>query len=126
MKKFTVVFERDEDGWWAVSVREVRGCRTQAKTIVQGLRRIREALALFVPDAVAAKAELVNVVRLPTPANKVVLAALAKMDKARMVTKTAQRSQEEAATALKAVGVSRRDAAKILGISHQRVQQITK
>lgn len=126
MKKFTVVFEKDEDEWWSVSVREVKGCRTQAKTIEQGLRRIREALSLFVPDAIVAKAELVNVVKVPTHANKVVHAALAKMSKAREIAKNAQKSQIAAAVALEAVGVSRRDAAKILGISHQRVQQITK
>ena len=126
MKKFTVVFEKDEDEWWSVSVREVKGCRTQAKTIEQGLRRIREALSLFVPDAIVAKAELVHVVRVPTQTSKAVLAALTNMSKARELAKNAQRSQVAAAIALDAAGVSRRDAAKILGISHQRVQQITK
>lgn len=49
-QKFTIVFEQDEDGWWAISVPEVPGCRTQAKTIEQGLRRIKEGLALFVTE----------------------------------------------------------------------------
>ena len=51
MKRYRVAYERDESGWWVASVRGVRGCHTQGRTVDEARRRIREALALFVDDA---------------------------------------------------------------------------
>ncbi len=45
-ERYTVRFEPDEDGWLFVSVPELPGCHTQARTIDEGCERIREALAL--------------------------------------------------------------------------------
>jgi predicted RNase H-like HicB family nuclease len=46
-RRFTVVLERDEDGWYVASVPTLRGCPTQAKTLDQAMRRIREAVELW-------------------------------------------------------------------------------
>lgn len=54
MSTYHVVYRRDESGWWVASVREVRGCHTQGRTVDQARRRIREALELFVDDAPSA------------------------------------------------------------------------
>lgn len=43
--KYTVRYERDEEGWWVARVLEVDGCITQGKSIEQARERIREALA---------------------------------------------------------------------------------
>ena len=32
-KKYTVTYERDEDGWWVAHIRGVKGCHTQGKNI---------------------------------------------------------------------------------------------
>lgn len=45
-ESYTVRFEPDEDGWLFVSVPELPGCHTQARTIEEGSERIREAIAL--------------------------------------------------------------------------------
>ena len=51
VKSYRVSYERDELGWWVASVRGVRGCHTQGRTVDEARRRIREALELFVDDA---------------------------------------------------------------------------
>ncbi len=42
--EFSVVIEKDEDGWYVASVPEIPGCYTQGKTIPQVLERIKEAI----------------------------------------------------------------------------------
>ena len=46
MKTYHVAYERDESGWWVASVRELRGCHTQAKSLDKLCDRIREAIEL--------------------------------------------------------------------------------
>ncbi|MGI0079922.1 MAG: type II toxin-antitoxin system HicB family antitoxin [Nitrososphaerales archaeon] len=43
-KVFNVLVEKDEDGYYVGSVVELRGCHTQAKTLDQLRRRIKEAI----------------------------------------------------------------------------------
>ncbi len=45
-QKFTVVIERDEEGYYVGSVPALHGCHTQAKTLDALMRRIREAIEL--------------------------------------------------------------------------------
>ena len=58
-----VRYEKDETGSWVATVKEVRGCHTQGRTIDQARRRIKEALELFVDHA--DEAELIDDVVLP-------------------------------------------------------------
>ena len=48
---YHVAYERDESGRWVASVRGVRGCHTQGRTVDEARRRIREAMELFIDDA---------------------------------------------------------------------------
>ena len=57
-KSYRVRFELDESGWYAVTVPDVPGCITQAKTIPEGLAHARDALALLVGEDAAGAAEL--------------------------------------------------------------------
>ena len=57
-KTLRVRFEIDETGWYAVTVPEIPGCITQAKTIPEGLEHARDALALLIGNEAAAEAEL--------------------------------------------------------------------
>jgi len=54
MSKFTIVIERDKDGWLVSEVVELPGCHTQAKTLPQLMKRTSEAiegyLEVFKPD----------------------------------------------------------------------------
>ncbi len=47
MKKYTVLIEQDEDGWFVSSVVELPGCHTQAKTREELLKRTREAIKAY-------------------------------------------------------------------------------
>ena len=46
MAKFTVVIEKDEDGFFVASVPAISGCHTQAKTKEELMKRIKEAIEL--------------------------------------------------------------------------------
>ena len=72
MNTYHVAYERDASGWWVASVREVRGCHTQGRTVDEARRRIREALGLFVDHARVAT--LVDDVKLPRTAAKAIRA----------------------------------------------------
>ena len=45
--RFSVVIEKDEDGFYVASVQELPGCHTQAKTLDELMKRIREAIELY-------------------------------------------------------------------------------
>jgi predicted RNase H-like HicB family nuclease len=49
-RKFTVVIERDDDGWYVASVPALRGCYTQAKTLDTLMKRAREVIELCLED----------------------------------------------------------------------------
>lgn len=44
--EYSVVIERDEEGWLVASVPSLPGCHTQAKTMDKLLVRVKEAIAL--------------------------------------------------------------------------------
>jgi len=47
-KSFTILIERDEDGYYVAEVAELPGCHTQAKDIEELMKRIREAIQLYI------------------------------------------------------------------------------
>jgi predicted RNase H-like HicB family nuclease len=49
-RKFTVVIERDEEGYYLASVPALRGCHTQAKTLDTLMKRVREVIELCLED----------------------------------------------------------------------------
>jgi predicted RNase H-like HicB family nuclease len=51
METYTVIYERDEEGWWVAEVPEVPGCHTQGRTIEQARERILDAPSLYVDEA---------------------------------------------------------------------------
>ena len=118
-----VVIERDESGHWIASVPSLRGCHSYGRTLERARARIREALGLWVeqPDTV----ELVEEIRLPGT-------ALGKIRQSRIARRRAERGRERATESTLAaarilveeIDLSVRDAATLLGISHQRVQQL--
>ena len=124
MNTYRVTYERDESGWWVASVRGVRGCHTQGRTVDEARRRIREAMALFVPNARSAK--LVDDVRLPATAEKAIRAYVALRKQADEDDRRAALAARRAVRLLQGgkLKMSARDAARVLGVSHQRVHQL--
>ena len=46
-KKYTIVIEKDEDGWYVSEVVGLPGCHTQGKTIDQLMERTKEAIKAY-------------------------------------------------------------------------------
>ena len=66
-KEFTVVIERDEDGYLVGSVPSLKGCHTQARTMDELLERMKEAIQLCLEVAgeeASEPLELVGIQRL--------------------------------------------------------------
>ena len=124
VKTYHVTYERDESGWWVASVRGLRGCHTQGRTVDEARRRIVDAMELFVDNARSAK--IVDDVKLPAAAKKAI------REYATLRKKAEQQDRRAALAARRAVRVLRggrlkmsaRDAARVLGLSHQRVHQL--
>ncbi len=46
-RTFDVVIEKDEDGYFVASIPELPGCHTQAKSLDELMKNIREAAELY-------------------------------------------------------------------------------
>ena len=64
-REFSVIVERDEEGYYIGTVPELRGCHTQARSLDKLLLRINEAIALCleVEKNPVAKTEFLGVQR---------------------------------------------------------------
>jgi predicted RNase H-like HicB family nuclease len=120
---YTARLEKEVDGRWSVELDEEPRVHTWGKTIDQALTRIREATALwFQTDE--ASIELVPRPVLPKATDRSVQQARKAREQARDADRQAIEQTRKAAVDLTGRGISIRDAAAILGISHQRVHQL--
>lgn len=102
-------------------IQGIDGCQSYGRSLRQAKDRIREALALWLetdPSAVSIEDRL--------PAR---IAAIAKRSnrarrEAERATARAHLGLASAVEELTRLGLSRRDVAELLGMSHQRIQQI--
>jgi len=126
VKAYRVVLERDASGAWIATVPDLPGCHTYGRSLVEAKRRIREAVALWIDDAAEA-AVLEHDVRLPRR-------ALAAVDESRDARARLEKERERAGAATERavrtlvgdLSLGMRDAADLLGLSHQRVQQLVR
>lgn len=49
-KEYTVLIEKDSDGWLVADIPELEGCHTQAKTMDELIKRAKEAIELCLED----------------------------------------------------------------------------
>ncbi|HET8733818.1 MAG TPA: type II toxin-antitoxin system HicB family antitoxin [Anaeromyxobacteraceae bacterium] len=127
MRTYAVTYTRDEGGWWIARVGGVKGVHSNGRTIAEARRRVREALALAIGEAPAEAARLVDDVRLPAPIRS-------RIEGYRKVQAAERKARDEAQAAARALaptlvrrlGLSTRDVGEILGISHQRVHQLSR
>jgi predicted RNase H-like HicB family nuclease len=121
-KTYVAIYERDKyDDAWNVRIEGVTGCQTYGRSLRQAQRRIRDALAVWLerdPDSLTIQDKL------PSELAEVARKANEARAEAERAGTNAQRQAERAARILTARGLSRRDAAELLGLSHQRVQQL--
>lgn len=122
-KTYTARAVRSGD-WWAISVPGLRGLHSQARRLDQAEKMTREAITLFldVPlDSVRVQVEAI----LPPGLG-------ADVRRAKLVRLKADNVQEEAASAtakaaralVHGAHLTVREAAQILGVSHQRIAQL--
>jgi predicted RNase H-like HicB family nuclease len=123
VKTYTARLEQEKDGRWSVELEEEPRVHTWGKTIGQALTRMREAAALWF-QIDEASIELVPRPVLPAAAGRTVEQAQKAREHARNADRLAIDQTRKAAIALTNRGISMRDAAAILGISHQRVHQL--
>lgn len=121
-KTYTAIYDYDaDDNAWNVRIKGLTGCQTYGRSIRQAQSRIREALALWL-DTTPAQLHVRDQfpAALASVAGDVVRARCA----AERAGAKAQQQTIEAVRALTDLGLSRRDAAELLGLSHQRVHQL--
>lgn len=46
-KTYTIIIEKDEEGWYVSEVVELPGCHTQGKTVDELLERTKEAIKAY-------------------------------------------------------------------------------
>lgn len=49
-QKYTVIIEKDEDGWLVSEVVELPGCHTQGRTMDQLIERTKEAIRAYLGE----------------------------------------------------------------------------
>lgn len=116
----TAVYEHDaEDGVWLVELQEEPRCHTWGKTLAAAKRAIREAAGLWFDEV-----EVEDQVRPPAVAREEVELARRLRREAERAKVAAQLAIENAARSLREAGFSSREAGEVVGLSHQRVNQL--
>ena len=59
LRRFTVVIEQDEDGYYVASVPSLHSCYTQARTLEALAPRIREVIALCLAEQKAPRMKFI-------------------------------------------------------------------
>jgi predicted RNase H-like HicB family nuclease len=121
-KRYVAVYERDPEGnAWLVRIKGLAGCQTYGRTLHQAEARIREALAVWL-DRDPERLEIAS--EWPRELDDIATAVAQARREAAASSRAAGEEAARAAKRLERMGLSRRDTAEILGISHQRVQQL--
>jgi predicted RNase H-like HicB family nuclease len=68
IREFSVVIEKDEDGYFVASVPTLRGCHTQAKSLDVLMKRVKEAIELCLEVEEPIPTEFVGVQRVAVTA----------------------------------------------------------
>jgi predicted RNase H-like HicB family nuclease len=64
MRTFTVIIEKDKEGYFVGEVVELPGCHTQAKSLDELMERIKEAIELYLDvqgEAIEKELEFVGI-----------------------------------------------------------------
>jgi predicted RNase H-like HicB family nuclease len=124
MTTYTAVLTRDpEPGVWTAQLAEEERVHTFGRSIQAALDHLKDAAALWFEVPID-EIELVPDPVLPAMPRKHLCQALEARDAAETAVTFAQEWTSLVVSELSNYGLSRRDIAALLGISHQRVQQL--
>jgi predicted RNase H-like HicB family nuclease len=123
MNTWTAIFEYDpDDKIWLVHIDEDERCHTWGHSIAEARRHIRDAAALWAERPI----DIIDRITPPPAAATAVGDYLSLREKVDVLADELSAAQMNAADALRRAGLSMREAATVLGISHQRVGQLAK
>lgn len=121
--RYVAQCERDEAGWWVVTVEKLPGVVTQARSLVQASERTRQAIALRLDVAVSAIAVQFDVVG-AEEARSEWADGRRDLERGTELRASGSAKARDAVRKLLASGLSVRDAAVVLEVSPARVQQL--
>ena len=119
---YTALAERG-DGWWAITVPELRGVFSQARRLGRVESMARDAIALFL-DIPADSFEVTVREVIDPEADVLVAEAIQARADAIEHQRIAARKSREAVRTLDRLGLPQRDIGRVLHLSHQRVAQL--
>ena len=120
---YRAIAERD-GSWWAIRVPELRGVYSQTRRLADVEAMARDVIALVLdvaPDSFAVSVEPA----LGSDVARLVEQALAGRLDAERAVRLASEQLREAVDRLSASGLTVRDIAHVLGLSHQRIAQVS-
>ncbi len=134
-KTYLAEVERDESGEWIGIVPSLRGVHTHARTLTKLRGYLEDAIVLWLeaerveageshPSVDRAQINVELDVRLPARARRAAATARRSRDRARTAEADAADATLAAVRELSAAGLTLRDSAEVLGLSHQRVDQL--
>ncbi len=121
MSSYVVNAEWDETGWWVVTVVGVPGAVTQVKRLDQVRDDAAEIIEIQTGDVPTA---LTIEYTLPSSLGDAARQARELRAEADRLGSAAARAAADTVRELRLTGLSRRDTGVLVGLSHQRVQQI--
>ena len=130
VRTIRVLYELDETGAWNASSPDVSGCFTHGRSLRQTRSRMRDAIATCVDvlgsraEELGRKARFEEEIRLPAGLRAQIEQARALRDRVKALEREAMQTAAKAARAVTAAHVSLRDAGELLGLSHERVNQL--
>ena len=121
-RNYVAMFERDRHSdAWLVHIDGIEACHTYGRTLRQAESRIREALGAWLDRD---PAEVQITARWPAELTRLADQVSEARQHANQASRDAAAKTARAVRRLERMGLSRRDAADVLGMSHQRVQQL--
>ena len=126
-RTFDVVYERDDNGSWFVHCIDVQGAHSHGRTLASARENIREAIAIVLDLENNSRIELSEDIRLRDVElqHAIEKAASQRADAQRIQLLATQTTREALSECMGGDdALSNRDLAELLGLSHQRVQQL--
>lgn len=121
MTSYTVNAEWDDTGWWVVTVIGVPGAVTQVKRLDQVRADAAEVIEIQTGHA---PTDLAIEYTLPDSLDESARRAREMRAEAERLGSAAARAAAQTVRELRRTGLSQRDTGVLVGLSHQRVQQI--
>jgi predicted RNase H-like HicB family nuclease len=126
-RTFEVMYEREDNGSWFVHCIDLQGAHSHGRTLASARENIREAIAIVLNLEDNARIELSEDIRLRDAVlqHAIEKAASQRADAQKIQLLATQATKEALSECMGGDdALSNRDLAELLGLSHQRVQQL--